>query len=194
MKEEYKLHDMFKITALESIMAVGQAKLYFENIKIQGGGFDGIVQKCKEYALRRRIEHGHKKHKDDMDVDRIERDNTSEDNWGFGGDDPWAWGYNAWDMDMFAKGKGKGYGYEGKGKGYASWDKGKGKGKDGYKGKGKGKEGCKGKGYSMEEKGKGKGKAGQKGKGKGFQGICFNSGQPGHPARECQDMNPFQGH
>ena len=115
MKAEYKLQDPFKITALESVMAVGQAKLYFENVKIQSGGFDRIVQKCKVYALRRRVEHGHKRGKDDMDVDRISRDTSLVDNWGFGGEDAWAWGYDTWDMDAFVKGKGKGYGCEGKG-------------------------------------------------------------------------------
>ena len=72
MRSEYKLQDPFKIIALEQIMAVGQAKLYFENIKINGGGFDQMLVKCREYATRRRIEHGHKKNKDDMDVDGLD--------------------------------------------------------------------------------------------------------------------------
>ena len=81
-KAKYKLPDPFKTTALEQIMAVGQAKLYFENIKIAGGSFDNIFAKCKEYAMRRRVEHGHKKGKDDMDVDHV-----GEDAWGMGGED-----------------------------------------------------------------------------------------------------------
>ena len=48
MKADYKLPDPFKVTALEQIMAVGQAKLYFENIKISGGSFDNMLAKCKK--------------------------------------------------------------------------------------------------------------------------------------------------
>ena len=41
-----------------------------------------MLIKCKEYAMRRRVEHGHKKGQDDMDVDHVE-----EDTWGMGGED-----------------------------------------------------------------------------------------------------------
>ena len=48
IKPEYKLQDPFKLIALEQIMAIGQAKLYFENVKIAGGDFAEMYNKCKE--------------------------------------------------------------------------------------------------------------------------------------------------
>merc|ERR1711940_235338 len=50
--------------------------------------------------------------------------------------------------------------------------------------------------YVSKGKSKGKGKEGSKGKGKGGKGkgVCFNCGQPGHLARDCQDSNPYQGY
>ena len=71
LKDEFKLQDPFKIIALEQIMAVGQPKLFFENVKISGGKFEDIFNKCKDYATRRRIEHGHKRGRDDMEVDAL---------------------------------------------------------------------------------------------------------------------------
>ena len=40
LKQEYKLPNPYKITALESLMNVGQAKLHFESIKAQEDDFD----------------------------------------------------------------------------------------------------------------------------------------------------------
>ena len=41
------------------------------SVKTAGGEFSDIFNKCKDYATRRRVEHGHKKGKDDMDVDNV---------------------------------------------------------------------------------------------------------------------------
>ena len=147
MKEEFKLQDPFKLIALEQIMAVGQARLFFENVKIAGGNFEDIYVKCKDYATRRRIEHGHKRGRDDMEVDVVNTkrayvmEANYDNDWALGGEDPWE-DNDPWDMDYFNKGKGKGKGDKGKGKG-APWinqwaspwnNKGKAKGK-GDKGK-----------------------------------------------------------
>ena len=71
LKQEYRLPEPFKVTALEQLMGVGQAKLHFESIKTMDMGFDSLLQKCRGYALRRRLEHNHRKGKDDMDVDAV---------------------------------------------------------------------------------------------------------------------------
>merc|ERR1712175_15066 len=63
LKPEYKLPNPYKITALESLMNVGQAKLHFESIKAQEDDFDEILKKCRDYALRRRLESNHRKGK-----------------------------------------------------------------------------------------------------------------------------------
>ena len=71
LKQEYRLPEPFKVTALEQLMGVGQAKLHFESIKTMDMGFDSLLQKCRDYALRRRLEHNHRKGKDDMEVDAV---------------------------------------------------------------------------------------------------------------------------
>ena len=119
LKPEYKLQDPFKLIALEQIMAVGQAKLYFESVKIAGGEFSEVFNKCKDYATRRRMEHGHRKGKDDMDVDNVVETPAYEEPtgvpWDMGGYDPWSY-HDPWEVDYFNKGKG-GKGGKGKGKG-----------------------------------------------------------------------------
>merc|ERR1712015_487361 len=50
LKQEYRLPDVFKVTALEQLMGVGQAKLHFESIKSQDADFDIMLQKCRDYA------------------------------------------------------------------------------------------------------------------------------------------------
>ena len=110
LKQEYKLPDVFKITALEQLMAVGQAKLHFESIKSQDVDFDVMLQKCRDYALRRRLEHSHKGGKDDMDVDVLQ--GSSEDGMYMGGGH-WEcsdWGFGSQDVDFVSKGKAKGKG------------------------------------------------------------------------------------
>ena len=44
---------------------------FAESIKSQEIDFDIMLQKCRDYALRRRLEHSHKGNKDDMDVDAV---------------------------------------------------------------------------------------------------------------------------
>ena len=177
IKEEYRLADPFKLAALEQMMNIGQAKLHFEHLAAQGLDFDDFLQKCKDYALRRRLESDKiKSTNDPMDIGAINGDQY--DWWRMGG------GYednDYYEVDLdTVKGKGK----KG-GKGYQKGASFKGGGKYGPKGKGV----AKGKGKSE----KGKGKGGSKGKGKGFQGHCYNCGQFGHSAAECTDEHPFQG-
>ena len=187
LKPEYKLPEPYKITALESLMNVGQGKLHFEGIKAQDVSFDDLLQKCRDYALRRRLESNHKRGRDDMDVDGVDDPENSLDMGGRSWDTE-DWGSTHEYLEAVYKGKGKGKGKYGKpdgmyGKGgfnggwWTPWNIGKGIG-----GKAGGKEG----------KGKGKGEA--KGKGKGnTKGGCYNSGQPGHIAPECPDANPYNG-
>ena len=61
-----------------------------------------MLVKCREYATRRRIEHGHKKIKYDMDVDGLD-----EQDWKMRGEDAWM-EEDHWDVDYVYKGKGKG--------------------------------------------------------------------------------------
>ena len=82
MKEEFKLPDGFKVTALERIMEVGQAKLHFESLKTQDLEFEELLQKCRDYAMRRRLEHGHRNKADDMDIDNV--DEHYGEGWNYG--------------------------------------------------------------------------------------------------------------
>merc|ERR1711873_372255 len=115
-----------------SLMSVGQGKIYFENLKVQGLEFEEILAKCKDYAIRRRLDHAHKKHPDDMDIGAVQTRAETYQDWSqavdMGGD--YLSLENHWfDMDVDTMGKGGkkgGKGYEGKGKG--DWFKGKGKG------------------------------------------------------------------
>jgi len=61
MKDEYKLSDPFKITALK-IMMVGRAREHFEQIELnEGADYSKVLNQCKEYATRRRLEANMKK-------------------------------------------------------------------------------------------------------------------------------------
>ena len=103
MKDEYKLPDFFKVTALETLMSIGQAKLYFESLKSQGIGFEDMLQKCKDYGMRRRLDHMHKHKSDDMDIGAVQE--TSHDypeEWEMGGNEMW-WN-DDWPPDTDAMG------------------------------------------------------------------------------------------
>ena len=141
LKPEYKLPEPYKITALESLMNVGQGKLHFEGIKAQDVSFDDLLQKCRDYALRRRLENNHKRSRDDMDVDRVEDSENSMDMGGRSWDTE-DWGSTHEYLEAVYKGKGKGKGKYGKpdgmhGKGgsnggwWTTWNTGKGIGGQG---------------------------------------------------------------
>ena len=76
---EYRRPEPFKITALEQLRGVGQGKLHFETLKSQDMGFDELLQKCRDFAMRRRLEYNHKRGKDDMVVDDVEVENANMD-------------------------------------------------------------------------------------------------------------------
>ena len=61
--ESHQLADVYKVAALKSLM-IGKAKDYFETVDDKK--FDEILRKCKEYSVRKRLEHNSK---NDMDVD-----------------------------------------------------------------------------------------------------------------------------
>ena len=165
MKPEYKLQDPFEVTALESVMNIGQGKTYFENLKVQGLESEEILARCKDHAILKRLDHAHEKHQDDMDVGAVQiHAETHQDwsqEWNMGGDcmSP----ENHWsDMGVDTMGK------EGK------------KGSKGYKGKGKGIQGacyhCGHYGHAARECGEMN----------PFQGACTKCGQWGHTARDCR--------
>ena len=91
-------------------MAVGQAKLHFESIKSSDVCFDVMLQKCKDYALRRRLEHNHKGGKDDMDVDSVQDASDSGMYMGGGHWESSDWSVGLQDVDFVSKGKAKGKG------------------------------------------------------------------------------------
>ena len=134
MKEEYKLPHGFKVTALERIMDVGQAKLHFEGLKTQDMSFEELLQKCRDYAMRRRVEHGHKsKSADDMDIGNVddscghEKEYNHDMNMGGGFVDAGNW--DVQDINEFGKARGKGSKGKGPGWGKGAWGKGAGKAK-----------------------------------------------------------------
>merc|ERR1711974_93904 len=70
--EGIKQDDAFKVTALEQIMGVGPAKLHFDGLKARNLEYEDIQNQCRDYALRRRLEHQHKIGKYNMDLDAVE--------------------------------------------------------------------------------------------------------------------------
>ena len=95
------------MTALEQLMNVGQGKLHFESIRAAESDFDVLLQKCRDYALKRRLESNHKRGKDDMDVDHVE---DVESNMNMGGRywDPYEWETTGDPLHAVYQGKGKG--------------------------------------------------------------------------------------
>ena len=53
-------------------MNIGNAKLHFETLRAQHRAFDALIGKCKEYAMKRRLEHSHKNKADDMDIGQVD--------------------------------------------------------------------------------------------------------------------------
>ena len=93
--------DPFKIIALEQLMNVGHAKLHFEALRSQYKDYDTLILKCREYAMKRRLEHTHKNKSDDMDIGQVD-DYIMEQSWDMGRghisydyNDPWG----AWNTD-----------------------------------------------------------------------------------------------
>ena len=114
MGDQYIMQPVFKIAALKSLM-IGRAKDYFETIEDKVTDFKQLLEECKEYAIRRKLDANMKKGIETMDVDNVGGEETEkwdeeEDNW---------WGWN-WDTDnqgeIAAVGKGKSMG-----KGWKRW-------------------------------------------------------------------------
>ena len=158
MKPEYKLQDPFKVTALESLMSVGQGKIYFENLKAQGLEFEEILAKCKDYAIRRRLDHAHKKHLDDLDIGAVQtraemyQDRSQERDTGGNYLSLESHGSDG-DVDIMSK---------------------------------KGKEGDKGFQGARRNRGYYGHRARECGRMNPFQGMCTEGSQWGHRAKECR--------
>ena len=111
MKEEFKLQDPVKITALEQLMNIGHAKLHFESLRAQYKKYDDLLSKWKEYAMKRRLEHSHKSRNDDMDLGQVDDSDRDDPAWNMGGYAEWMYPGHMWEnhLDTIgATGKGKG--------------------------------------------------------------------------------------
>ena len=73
--DSHKLADVYKMAALKSIM-VGKARDYFDTVEDKD--FDTALIKCKEYAVKKRLEGESKKGGDPMDCDRVENQEGEE--------------------------------------------------------------------------------------------------------------------
>ena len=69
INKEYELNDLFKRTALRTLM-VGKAKDRYEMIDTENEPFVKLLRKCKEYAAIIRLEVNSRKD-DPMDIGRI---------------------------------------------------------------------------------------------------------------------------
>ena len=94
MGPRFNLPLEFRKTALGSLMQVGSAKQYYESIVISEPDFDIVLNKCKEFAMRRRLEHNQKRNKDDMELDEVEEDSMWAPEMGGG---YWEWSLNGQD-------------------------------------------------------------------------------------------------
>ena len=71
----HQLADVYKVAALKSMM-IGKARDYFETLEDMK--FDDVLKKCKDYSVRKRLEHAAKKNDNDMDLDNVQRDGEEE--------------------------------------------------------------------------------------------------------------------
>ena len=158
MGDGFVLPPEFRLAALQKLMSGSQqSKGAYEQLMMEGKGHEVILQKCKGYAQRRRMEYSHRRGNDPMDLDVLKHTADVEEGWMTGqGEGAWEWSFNPWqvdyqeasELDYFnnnstgGKSKGKGKSFKGYGKGpYSGGPKGaKGSGASGWmKGKTKSK-------------------------------------------------------
>ena len=77
----------FRFVGLECIMNVGNARMFFDNLRMTIGGntadeFNDMLSKCRDYATKRRLDQNMKNNPDDMDCN--------------GCDTPQEWSHNEW--------------------------------------------------------------------------------------------------
>ena len=68
--EDWHVSKMVSITALERVMALGEAQRFYESRQDQRKDYEEVLYTCKDYATRASQEHNHKR-KDNTDVDEV---------------------------------------------------------------------------------------------------------------------------